>query len=598
MNEVQAHGFLVARKLLEKIEGEKMYWSIAALLGSLPCFFAVMQRGRTKGIFSEAELSNPRCEVFVAGIFYLVCVAAFFYPLLRNPGQCLIGPPSDNMQSFWNLWWGHKAIVEHAVKLSFSDFIFFPEGTLLFYHTFSFYNLLLSLGLRLFCNPALTYNLLVLHSFLLAGVGAFLLINYLMKNSYLALIGGYIFAFNPSHFAHSLYHLNIVSIQFIPFFVLSFIKLARGGSKGSLLFSCLFFLLSALCDWNYLVMNMGFMALAYMYLVLKRKTFCLGLLFKIGTILGTTLLILAPWLLPMVWAGLTGRVNLKMESSPFVADMAGFFLPHAYHFLGQFKFLTVVNGRYTGNPWEAVAYLGLINLGIVLITLRSVFKEAAKYFLGLLAFLVLSMGSVAHLAGRSLPLYLPYKIIAYIPFVSQARCPSRFIVYAYLFLAIIVCYSLRQLIASFRSRPAGVLLTLLLSALIVMDYYSVCHQLTRVEIPSCYGAITEKGEGKFGILNLPVVRSEDEARYMMYQTFVGLPMVNGYVSRKMGGSLMDRLEVDRIVGQKKQLKENNVKYVVLHKDLLRGKNEISLEDYARFYKQIYEDDRSIVYQVY
>ena len=108
----------------------------------------------------------------------------------------------------------------NGLSLDFSSYIHYPQGTSLLYQPYSFYNLFLSVIMAKLLPPAAIYNLLVMHSYILAGVGAFLLIKYLLKDSFLAIIGGFLFAFNPSHFAHSLGHLNIMSIQFIPFFFL------------------------------------------------------------------------------------------------------------------------------------------------------------------------------------------------------------------------------------------------------------------------------------------------------------------------------------------------------------------------------------------
>jgi hypothetical protein len=84
---------------------------------------------------------------------------------------------------------------------------------------------------------------------------------------------------------------------------------------------------------------------------------------------------------------------------------------------------------------------------------------------------------------------------------------------------------------------------------------------------------------------------------MMYQSFHRLPIVQGWVSRKIGMSLIDRLEFNDLDRQRQQLVESRVKYVVIHKVLLAGQ---SLDPfvYARYYQNVFEDGQSIVYKVY
>jgi hypothetical protein len=49
--------------------------------------------------------------------------------------------------------------------------------------------------------------------------------------------------------------------------------------------------------------------------------------------------------------------------------------------------------------------------------------------------------------------------------------------------------------------------------------------------------------------------------------------------------------------QKKELIENNIKYIVIH-NLLAGNKLLHIEPYKKNYKIIYDDEENVVLQVY
>jgi len=541
-------------------------------------------------------------DVWIAAILYLLCTMLWFYPCLGSLSSHLIGPAEDNMQHLWNIWWFHKAIVDHAGSLAYSKYIFYPEGSSLLFNSFSFYNLFLSIPLGFLFNPTLIYNLLILHTFLLSGIGAFLLIRYLTKDSYVSLLGGFIFAFNPSHFAHAPHHLELSSIQFIPLFILFFIKALRGSSKKDLFLASFFFFLNSFCNWNYMIFGLFFIGTSYIYLAIRRKNIILkDILIKSSVIVGATFVILSPWLLRMVILSMKypGQ-GIEGGHDYYVADLYALFTPDPYHWLAQWTPIKLLNTLFTGNnDWEKTVYLGLVNIVIVLITFKHIVQKTAKYFLGLIAGLIMAMGASIHVLGFRIFITLPYTIIKSLPLISNARCPARYIVYVYLFLAIIISFAFKHLFDRYGKSNRNKCLLVLLIALIFFDYFSVCNVTTKAYLPPCYSVIKKENK-QFGILDLSPY--PDPATYMMYQTYHEIPIVQGYLSRKIGKTLIDHLGYKDLQKQKAQLIESHIKYIVIHKFRLVviGFDQIQLKinDYEDQYKKIYEDADSIVLQVY
>ena len=568
---------------------------------------------RSNGVSAVAQSPDTgscvKYDWAIAFSVYFLFTLLYFYPCLSSMGSSLIGPPEDNMEHFWTMWWMRQVASEPQAHLSYSRFIYYPQGTWLLYHAYSFYNLFFSLPLAKIFNPVAAYNVLVLHSFIVSGLGAFLLIRYLVKSSLVALIGGFIFAFNPSHCAHSLHHIGEMSIQFIPFFVLFFIKALKNNSRKDLIFACIFFLLSSLCSFYHFLFSAVFIVLGYGYLALKKKRiFLKTTLVRSAIVIGFTTLVLSPWILKM--AQIRGRypgIETYEGVNIYVADLLGFIVPHPFHLAGGLKALRNLNAQLSGNDWEKTAYLGIVNIAIILFAFKRTARAAAKYFLGLFSFMIVAMGALVHVAGKAIPVYLPYYAFQFIPFISVARTPSRAIVYAYLFLAIIVAFSLKRIHEAMKTSSARRIVFIALSVFLFLDYFSVCRSVTPVQLPQCYGVI-QKGREEFGILDMPGYYCANE-RYMMYQTLHGIPIVQGNVSRRANKSLIDVLELNDLAAQKQQLIENKVKYIVVHKDLFMHSNASTQTQHAQwleavkyrtrqFYLLVYEDERNIVFKVY
>jgi hypothetical protein len=549
------------------------------------------------GSVESGEKHIFRYDLAVAAFVYTLATVIFFYPALSNFCTSLIGPPEDNMHHFWFEWWMNKAFTEPGAGLTFSPIIFYPEGANLLYNDFCWYNYLLTLGLRLFLQPVEIYNLLILHTFILGGIGAFLLIRYLTGDSYLSLIGGLIYAFNPYHYAHALHHPTYASIQFIPFFFLFFLKSMKEKSGRQILAAGFFLLLNAISCWYYLIYLICFMVMSYFFLLLLRKRFFLpGALKIIILIAAPTLLIISPWVIRMVLIGLQHpEVNLPGHDT-YVSDLFALFIPDPFHWAANLPVIKEINMRFTGNPWEKTVYLGVVNILLVLAAYRISIRKTARYFCGFWIFLILSGGVLMHILGWRTPIVLPYTVIKYIPFFSNVRAPVRLIIMVYLFWAIIVSWSLGALLRSVPPGRKRSVLMGLAGLLIFIDFFPSGTPQTPVSPPPCYQAI-KNGKEEFGILDLPG-GWENNIRYMMYQTRHGISLVQGACSRKIGTSLIDKLNWSDLARQQAQLEQEKVRYIIIHKNLPPGWRPINFDMYYKHYPSVYEDADNVILKTY
>ncbi len=558
---------------------------------------------------APAPASRPwRHDYLLAGLVYLAATLAAYHYILPRFGQDILGPPRDNLKYIWTLWWSQQVLSHPGASFYFSKAIFFPQGASLLYNDYSWYNIILSWGLSPFLRPAAVYNVLILQSFPLAALGAFALARQVTGHSLASLVAGLIFAFTPSHYAHAALHMNISAIQFLPWFVLYLIKALRSKGWTQAWGAGAFLLLNALCDWYYLIFCLMFMGLAYGYLAWRRGRLFMGdVLARLALMLGLTFLALSPWVVPMMLVALKHPGVYMGGHFDYVSDLAGLFIPADFQWVSALvpRWLLAANRAYTGNSIEVASYLGLVNLGLLAYALAKIRGRAAKYLLGLGAMLLLALGPLPHLWGHSLPVALPWLPLVKLPFVSNVRNPARSMVLAYLFLALIAALALEHYLRQRQDSPRAQALVCLLGLLIFCDFYSPPLHSTPIVLPPAYAHLETGGD--WGVLDLPGGPQSNKHRYMVYATMHGHPIVQGALPRQVGTSLKDHLEYRDLDRQKKQLIDNRVKYVVIHKRLIDAyddkraysePNIRNIEEYLRTYQKVYEDQGQLLLKVY
>lgn len=547
----------------------------------------------TSDLIPERRL---RYDTGVAFALYSLVTIAISYRILGSFSSALLGPAEDNLLFFWNFWWMTENVLHGTGNLTFTNYLFFPEGAQLYYHSWSFYNLAISAVLSQFLNLHATYNLIALHSFPVAGLGAFLLVRHLTRNSHVALLGGFMYAFCPYHIVRLLHHVNLSSIQFIPFFVLFYIKAIKMRGKRNIILAAVFLLLNALCTWTYLIFALLFMFLSYVYLAIRRRRILLhDVVIKSSVIAGSVFIVLLPWLWQMVRLDFEGAEVYQAGRKAFVTDIVGLFVPGYHHWMSNVPFIKSISSSFTGNAWEATTYLGLPAIVIVVVASFRILPALGRYLAAALAFVLLSLGYDLHFLGHSVAMVLPDIIASKLPLLSNIRAPSRYIVYVYLFWSILVSVAAGYLIYAARNRSLRRTLAVLLPLLLLIDFVRPVHEVSHLKLPSCYEHILESSD-RAAVLDLPT-DAFDSRYYMYYQTQHNRPIVQGYIARKSDTTLIDRIEYDDLDNQKRQLAAAGVKYIMIHNDL-DEEHRIPANSYREVYRVVCEDSTHILLEVY
>jgi hypothetical protein len=556
------------------------------------------------------QLASRSVRLLLASFFYLACIVVVFQNDLRTISIHLIGPPEDNMQDLWNTWYSQQLTSFEVQKWFFTDRLYYPEGASLLYHSFSYTNLALIRVIRWLLDLPATIevlvaanNIILLASFYLAGIAAYVLAYHFTGNFLAAVISGYIFAFSPFHFAHSLHHTHIATIQYIPLFVLCVVRLEETKRVYYGIGAILWFLLSALSSWYYLFYNGFFLLFFYLYRAIQaRKIYIRSLLFQHGAIVAASLLFLSPLLVMMIQVSSNNPGIYISGHKTFVADLVGLFSPHPYHMAA--RYFSWIHQRLRGNPWEASVYLGIVNIGLLVWAWRNYRSDVLLRWslFGMLFFTLLAGGRFLRILGQGVPVPLPTGILEYIPFFGMVRTPSRAIVYTYLFLGLAVARIL-QIILMQRTvkmpepTTSGILLPIALCVGIVLDFLSINRESTPVVCPPAYQIIA-KGDLSTGILNLPMIYGGGN-RAMMYQLCVDRPVVNATISRKLEETLSDRLKSMTIGEWKNMLKRARVEYIVVHEPwhAYSRMSPADLEELERHFRRVFRDKSETVYRV-
>jgi len=218
---------------------------------------------------SSATSARPGSAVVLLG--YVILTLGMTYPLGTQYARAIPGDGFDGWQNYWNLWWVKVALLEQHTQPWFTDLLYHPTGVGLLFHTLNSFNGFTFLPLQLAWGLLPAYNAVVVFSFAVGGLGAYLLARHVLgpgSRRLAAFCAGLIFTFSPYHIAHLLGHMQLISLEWIPFYVLYLLRTVEAAQKGlprralvrNALLAALFLVLVTLCDWYYLMYCLIFTA--------------------------------------------------------------------------------------------------------------------------------------------------------------------------------------------------------------------------------------------------------------------------------------------------------------------------------------------------
>lgn len=535
-------------------------------------------------------------------LFYTILSILFTYPVAFS-----INKIAGHGDAFWFLWdfWSFKKAVLNLSNPYYTTDIFYPTGVSLAFSDVSPFNAIISIPLQHFFGLIATYNLIWILTFILSGFGTFLLAKYLTNNTKASFLSGLIFMFCPYHFAHALGHMNLTSIEWIPFYVLFLIKITRENKKTNALYAAFFLVLIAMTSNYYLIYMCSFTLLYLIYYGLVDKSLINKDFIKNFLIMTISFVVgFSPFLYIMSKEMLLSKSDYMYQGGfeIYSADLLAFFTPTIFHPI--FKDLaSPINSNFTGNIAEFTVFAGYTVLILSIIAILKIKTKEIKFWaLSAITFFILCLGPILHvngvtnfsLGGHFFNIPLPYQILMHIPVFSMARVPSRWDVLVMLSLAILAGHGLNLILGIIKSKSPcksgkESVIFIIISCLVLFEFLAVPFQpfqMSSAEVPAIYRLLANETDD-YAILEVP---ESAVAYYMYFQTIHGKKLVNGYVSRTPDYALKfmsiplissllapsDTPIMEDIIKQNQKgllslLRYYNIKYIIIHKRYLSDK---------------------------
>lgn len=494
-------------------------------------------KNRFRSVRLKLALKLKSLWLVVLGYFLLTSL--FTYPLIFNFSTGLPGMlVEDRDQNLWNLWWVPRTLLQFKNPFH-TDYIYYPEGVSLYFHTLHPLNGLLSYPVQLLFGLTAAYNFIVFFSFIMAGLGSYLLLRYLCQNQAVAFAASLIFTYAPYHIGTLKGLMQLISLEWLPFYLLFLLKATRSRERFKLNvgLAAFFLVCTALTDWYYVLFLLGFTGLYLVYPhekpyfpALKRRFLIIGL------IVGLFGLVISPILFPMIRELGTTNYYLpnKNAAQEFSATLAAFFIPPTTStLLGNFA--QNFQAEYLTGPVAAQVYLGYIALILGVVGLFT-FRVARFWGVVLLVFWLLAFGPTLQLNGPEPGWTMPFGLIQNWPIVKITRSPDRFIVITMLALSVCAAFGLIWLhgLASRLKLPKkwDWLVAGLAGLLITLEFLQIPYPINSITSNPFFEQLGRE-EADYSLIELPAQDGFwSGASRMANQTIHHKRSFNGYISRE------------------------------------------------------------------
>lgn len=427
----------------------------------------------------------------VPALLYLVLFYIYSPHYFGHFNDLFFIDSGDGFQNVWNIWWVNHSLGEQGVSPYFTTAIHWPHGTSLIPQTMNIYNGLVGILLMGVFGLGLVaaVNFAVVFSFVMGGVMMFWFIQKLYSKYWISLIAGGLFTFSSYHFAHGLGHLQLVSLEWIPLFLLAFWLLIEKVRYRYALLAAVALFLVMLCDYYYLfwsVIVAGMWALWKVY----KKEFKLSRqnLKVLGVFAAASVILIGPLTYKLVHLNKVDPLLGSHDPAVFGLDPLSVVLPGG---MSQWSFLTQWHWPHLPYASETSMFFGYALLTVVAITFyKTVIKRKENktpswlwfWWIIFIVFGALAFGPHPTTFGRideSIP--LPYLLLEKVfPTLQISGMPIRWILIALIAAVVIASYALSKMDTSKRSSRILIAVFVLFS---VVELYPKDLPLTTAEVP-------------------------------------------------------------------------------------------------------------------
>lgn len=483
----------------------------------------------------------------VLSLAYLVIALIMTEPLVFHFRDYTMAGLEDGSMSIWNLWWMKYSVMDLGQSPLFTDYLFYPEGVSLTFHSMPKVQGLIGIPLQYLAGLTISYNIIFMMTFLLTALATYWLVYHLLGERLPAFLAGVFFTYCPVRWAH-LGHTQLLSTMLIPVYIMLVIRgreaLEEGGKRPWTWFVLAGLALAVTAyDTEYYAVFLLFFSVVYFFVYFP-PGWKPQLLRRWGLLLAGLVVAVAVFAIlfsPMLIAVLQERsaggdyfTFPSLATDKLAADVLSFFIPPVtVQFLGStFNYTPISDTTFIG--WLP---LGLAAAGVVAFWRR---RDTWLWVLTSLLFASLALGPHLRFYGESTNIPGPYLILTRLPLVNSVRVPGRFTVIVMLAVSVLAAYGCSALFRYMRRHDwhkVAVPMAVALILLGVFIEFKPLYVISSDNSPPVYAEIAAS-DASGSVITLPMGWEGGDDRTGMERTYAQLfqtqyekPMLGGMVAR-------------------------------------------------------------------
>lgn len=510
---------------------------------------------------------------------YAILAAVFTYPLIFNMDR--VNGTGDPAVMVWSMAWISHALFTEPATLYGANF-FYPTPEALAYTDLLLPSALLTSPLYYATNnPLLSFNVVLILTYILSGYATFLLVRRLLiGRDYAvpaALFAGAIYTLSPYRYGH-ITQLNSMTTYFLPLILLFMHRYLEDGRRPINLFLVgLFFCLNALSGLYYGVFAILMMAAFYaIWSLLNRepprlRDFLYGA--PIFAAFGGILLVLLYPYIALAGASDHGRDIGTVIGGSLIPQALLTSVPESW-LLGWTPEAFGVTHENGMPVYELTLYPGLVAtfLAVYALARRQASKASLLYALLGLTIFVFSLGPRITVAGVDVP--LPYYLLyEFVPGFGSLRVPARMWAIVMLCIAVLAGIGVRSLLERLRGKRAisAFAVLSLVAALEFLPTLPIDRYIDRgpPELTPAYSYLVENAPEAAVVAEVPFASRQDafrETPRMYRSTYGWWNLVNGYASYFPEGYYETRDALNALPDPESlaKLEQLDVDYIIVH----------------------------------
>ena len=564
-----------------------------------------------------------RYPIITVTVLYTVLAVIFTYPIIFNINSMVPMWGSDVYQAFGNISnqvgimnaRGFLSGLKYLAETSQIN-VFLPYATL-----------------ALLTNKFFAYNFIFLASFILSGVGMYLLALHFIKDKTASFIAGIIFAFVPFHF-HQALSTNIGTMhqELLPFFILFLFKFFEKFKFRYFIALIGMAFLIAITEHQLLAFTVIFVGFFAGYKVITEREIIRNRklwMYAVSSFLFLGVLALTMFK-PLLEVATSENNFLDAgigKAAKYSMNLLDLISPPDTHSIWSFF------GKIIGSG-DNVYFIGFSTITIIVIGFLLLKKEAAGkklrsissglnfWVIETAVFCILAMGPYFSVFG--IKIYLPYYLLyKFVPFYENIRTTGRLFVFALIGISILAGYALVYIFKKYAHKK--ILLASAIVLLIMIEFSVIPIRMNSMGYSKFYDKIGADN-GNYKLLEIPGSTSYDFASYeMILQTVHHKELVNGMPLARKIKDQFDMQQNTPVIKQllytlpkgndpdtkfpnpeeyfsqaNKILNENNIGYITISKKFVKEKVLVNAERFIEKYVKYdskYEDEYIVAYQI-